>query len=119
MFLDVVETKGKDLEDDLKEDLSPGLFFRFFFHNVVVLKIKQKCKMFLFGGTYFLAPRGTIFARANFKAGFLFCGLLGEPTRCKSLLAMGRYEYAAFAVLRKCTAMDSDPSATGHLVEKR
>ena len=23
MFLDVVETKGKDLEDDLKEDVSP------------------------------------------------------------------------------------------------
>ncbi len=34
MFLDVVETKGEDLDDDLKEDFSPGLFFRFVFHGV-------------------------------------------------------------------------------------
>jgi len=32
MFLDVVETKGKDLEDDLKEDFRPAVFFLFVFH---------------------------------------------------------------------------------------
>ena len=100
MFLDVIETKGEDLDNDLKEDFGPTVFFLFVFHNVVVLKIKQKCKMYLFGGTNFLAPRGTIFACANFEAGFLFGGLLGEPTSGEGLFAMGRYEYAAFAVLR-------------------
>ena len=87
MFLDVIEAKGDDFEDDLKEDFRPGLFFRFIFlchkgainfifHNVVVLKIKQKCKMFLFGGTYL-------------KAGFLFVGLFGEPTSGEGLFAVG------------------------------
>jgi hypothetical protein len=52
VLLDVVEAKSEDFDNDLKEDFRPGLFFRFVFHNVVVLKIKQKCKMFLFGGTY-------------------------------------------------------------------
>ena len=100
MFLDVVEAKGEDLDNDLKEDFGPTVFFLFVFHNVVVLKIKQKCKMFLFGGTNFLAPRGTIFACANFKAGFLFGGLLGEPTSGEGLFAVSGDKDTAFTVLR-------------------
>jgi len=66
MFLDVVETKGEDLDDDLKEDFRPGLFFRFVFHNVVVLKIKQKCKMFFIWRH--ISPNGSLLRRIVLRA---------------------------------------------------
>ncbi len=64
MFLDVIETKGKDLDDDLKEDFRPGLFFLFVFHD-----------------NYFLGrlvnwSSGLL---DNLQAGFLVGGLFCEP----------------------------------------
>ena len=33
----MVEAEGEDLDDDLKEDFGPGLFFRFSFHIIQFL----------------------------------------------------------------------------------
>ena len=33
MTLQMVEAEGEDLDDDLKEDFGPRLFFRFVFHR--------------------------------------------------------------------------------------
>ena len=33
VLLDVVEAEGEDLDDDLKKDFGPRLFFRFLFHK--------------------------------------------------------------------------------------
>ena len=41
----------------------------------------------------------------------LFC----EPTSRESLLAVGRYEYATFAVLRASASMKSDAGSAGDL----
>ena len=106
MFLDVVEAKGEDLEDDLKEDFGPRLFFRFGFHNLVVLKIKQKCKIFLFSGT-------------DLEAGFLFGGLFGKPTGGEGLLHGGGDEDTAFTVFREGAAVEADACTSGDLDEDR
>ena len=33
VLLDVVEAEGEDLDDNLKKDFGPRLFFRFLFHD--------------------------------------------------------------------------------------
>ena len=41
MLLDVVEAKGEDLNNDLKEDFGPRLFFRFLFHKSTISNINK------------------------------------------------------------------------------
>ena len=42
MLLDVVEAEGEDLDDDLKKDFGPRLFFRFVFHKSKMSKNGSK-----------------------------------------------------------------------------
>ena len=102
MLLDVVEAKSEDFDNDLKEDLSPGLFFRFVFHD-----------------NYFLGrlvnwSSGLL---DNLQAGFLFGGLLGEPASGEGLLHGGGDKDTAFGVLWYGAAVEADACTTGDLLE--
>ena len=102
MLLDVVEAEGEDLDDDLKKDFGPRLFFRFLFHD-----------------NYFLGrlvnwSSGLL---DNLQAGFLVGGLFGKEAGGEGGLGVGRDKDAAFGVFGAGTAVEADTGTTGDLQE--